>query len=123
MSVRRLLGLASLVVFLLIGAGLGLPMHSAAQTPGPVATPTITPQLTASSLTPTFSPSATPSQTATPTTSATPTPSRTAQPTTPTAVVTAQVPPLIPREVLFGNPKYARLRISPDGTRIAYLAP
>src|SRR5581483_865577 len=25
--------------------------------------------------------------------------------------------------VLFGNPRYARMRISPDGTRIAYLAP
>jgi dipeptidyl aminopeptidase/acylaminoacyl peptidase len=33
------------------------------------------------------------------------------------------MPPLIPREVLFGNPRNARLRISPGGTRIAYLAP
>lgn len=32
-------------------------------------------------------------------------------------------PALIPREVLFGNPEYARLRISPDGTRVAFLAP
>ncbi|MGA3091434.1 MAG: S9 family peptidase [Terriglobales bacterium] len=31
--------------------------------------------------------------------------------------------PLIPREVLFGNPERADPQISPDGTRIAYLAP
>ena len=31
--------------------------------------------------------------------------------------------PLIPREVLFGNPDRARPELSPDGTRIAYLAP
>ena len=32
-------------------------------------------------------------------------------------------PSLIPREVLFGNPKYAQPRLSPDGERLAYLAP
>ena len=32
-------------------------------------------------------------------------------------------PPLIPREVLFGNPDKAALRISPDGRHIAFLAP
>lgn len=32
-------------------------------------------------------------------------------------------PPLIPREVLFGNPTRTAPRISPDGTRIAWLAP
>jgi dipeptidyl aminopeptidase/acylaminoacyl peptidase len=31
--------------------------------------------------------------------------------------------PLIPREVLFGNPEKLEPRISPDGNRIAYLAP
>ena len=31
--------------------------------------------------------------------------------------------PLIPREVLFGNPLKAQPRISPDGKRLAYLAP
>jgi dipeptidyl aminopeptidase/acylaminoacyl peptidase len=31
--------------------------------------------------------------------------------------------PLIPREILFGNPDRAALRISPDGGRIAFLAP
>jgi dipeptidyl aminopeptidase/acylaminoacyl peptidase len=31
--------------------------------------------------------------------------------------------PLIPREVLFGNPAKASPQISPDGTRMAYLAP
>jgi dipeptidyl aminopeptidase/acylaminoacyl peptidase len=33
------------------------------------------------------------------------------------------MPPLIPREVLFGNPVKASPTISPDGTRLAYLAP
>jgi len=35
----------------------------------------------------------------------------------------ADVVPLIPREVLFGNPDKAAARISPDGTKLAYLAP
>ena len=35
----------------------------------------------------------------------------------------AQLPPLIPREVLVGNPVKASPRISPDGTRLSYLAP
>ncbi|MFZ1887739.1 MAG: hypothetical protein WAU33_06890 [Candidatus Binataceae bacterium] len=35
----------------------------------------------------------------------------------------AGMPPLIPREVLLGNPKRWQPTISPDGTRIAYLAP
>ena len=35
----------------------------------------------------------------------------------------AQLPPLIPREALFGNPDRANPRLSPDGRRIAYLAP
>ena len=30
---------------------------------------------------------------------------------------------LIPRKVLFGNPDKAQVRISPDGAKIAYLAP
>jgi dipeptidyl aminopeptidase/acylaminoacyl peptidase len=33
------------------------------------------------------------------------------------------MPPLIPRDVLFGNPDMAAPWLSPDGTRIAYLAP
>jgi dipeptidyl aminopeptidase/acylaminoacyl peptidase len=32
-------------------------------------------------------------------------------------------PPLIPREVLFGNPERATPRLSPDGAYLAYLAP
>lgn len=32
-------------------------------------------------------------------------------------------PPLIPREVLFGNPEKTMPKVSPDGTRLAYLAP
>jgi dipeptidyl aminopeptidase/acylaminoacyl peptidase len=32
-------------------------------------------------------------------------------------------PPLIPCEVLFGNPEKAQPRLSPDGNRLAYLAP
>jgi len=34
-----------------------------------------------------------------------------------------EMPPLIPREVLLGNPKRWQPLLSPDGTRIAYLAP
>ena len=37
--------------------------------------------------------------------------------------VQAELPPLIPRNVLFGNPDKASPRISPDGKRLAYLAP
>src|SRR4028119_1177841 len=32
-------------------------------------------------------------------------------------------PTLIPREILFGNPEKAQPRLSPDGRRLAYLAP
>ena len=32
-------------------------------------------------------------------------------------------PPLIPREVLFGNPERMSVRLSPDGDSIAYIAP
>lgn len=32
-------------------------------------------------------------------------------------------PPLVPREVLFGNPDKVQPRISPDGTRLAYIGP
>ena len=35
----------------------------------------------------------------------------------------ADLPPLIPRDVLLGNPSKAQPRISPDATRLAYLAP
>ena len=35
----------------------------------------------------------------------------------------AELPPLIPRKVLFGNPVKASPQISPDGTRLAYLGP
>jgi dipeptidyl aminopeptidase/acylaminoacyl peptidase len=35
----------------------------------------------------------------------------------------AQLPALIPREVLFGNPEKASPQISPDGKYLAYLAP
>lgn len=38
-------------------------------------------------------------------------------------VAAAQDLPLIPRQILFGNPVKAAPRISPDGTRLAYLAP
>ena len=33
------------------------------------------------------------------------------------------LPPLIPRQVLFGNPERAQPRLSPDGRRLTYLAP
>src|SRR5438876_10582055 len=35
----------------------------------------------------------------------------------------ADLPPLIPREVLFGNPERAAPQLSPDGKRLAWLAP
>src|SRR2546426_1148575 len=35
----------------------------------------------------------------------------------------AELPPLIPRAILFGNPEKASPRISPDGKMLAYLAP
>src|SRR5262245_19889438 len=35
----------------------------------------------------------------------------------------AGLPPLISREVLFGNPEKAEPNISPDGKRLAWLAP
>src|SRR5215469_7941308 len=35
----------------------------------------------------------------------------------------AKLPPLIPREVLLANPRRARPALSPDGKRLAYLAP
>ncbi len=35
----------------------------------------------------------------------------------------SSLPPLIPREVLFGNPEIAGVELSPDGTRIVYIAP
>lgn len=34
-----------------------------------------------------------------------------------------QLPPLIPREILFGNPTRARPQLSPDGQYLSYLAP
>ncbi|HNT29022.1 MAG TPA: S9 family peptidase, partial [bacterium] len=34
-----------------------------------------------------------------------------------------KLPPIIPREVLFGNPVKAAVRLSPDGTRLSYFAP
>ena len=35
----------------------------------------------------------------------------------------ADLPPLIPRDVLFGNPEKAGPQLSPDGKRLAWLAP
>jgi dipeptidyl aminopeptidase/acylaminoacyl peptidase len=35
----------------------------------------------------------------------------------------ADLPPLIPRDVLFGNPERASPQLSPDGARLAWLAP
>lgn len=37
--------------------------------------------------------------------------------------VNTQLPPLIPRKILFGNPERARPQLSPDGNYLAYLAP
>lgn len=37
--------------------------------------------------------------------------------------ITGEVPPLIPRQLLFGNPDKASAQISPDGANISWLAP
>jgi Tol biopolymer transport system component len=37
--------------------------------------------------------------------------------------MTAEMPPLIPRETLLGTPKRWQPTLSPDGSRLAYLAP
>jgi dipeptidyl aminopeptidase/acylaminoacyl peptidase len=42
---------------------------------------------------------------------------------TPSHPAPDRFPPLIPRELLFGNPEKSSPRISPDGRRLAYLAP
>ena len=39
------------------------------------------------------------------------------------AAVRGELPPLIPRSVLFGNPDKSSPKISPDGKRLAYIAP
>jgi dipeptidyl aminopeptidase/acylaminoacyl peptidase len=41
----------------------------------------------------------------------------------PAATARAELPPLIPRAVLFGNPVKTSPLVSPDGKRLAYLAP
>lgn len=41
----------------------------------------------------------------------------------PVGLQAAEPPPLIPREVLFGNPEISGVDLSPDGTRIVYRAP
>jgi dipeptidyl aminopeptidase/acylaminoacyl peptidase len=41
----------------------------------------------------------------------------------PAGTTSAQQPPLISRDVLFGNPERTSPRLSPDGTRLAWLAP
>lgn len=40
-----------------------------------------------------------------------------------TAAARAELPPLVPREVLFGDSQKDWPQISPDGQRLAYLAP
>ncbi len=44
-------------------------------------------------------------------------------PTATDTPTTAALPPLIPREILFGNPERARPQLSPDGKFLAYIAP
>src|SRR5947208_718729 len=40
-----------------------------------------------------------------------------------TSQLFAELPPLIPRDVLFGNPERTAPQLSPDGKRLAWLAP
>lgn len=46
-----------------------------------------------------------------------------AQTATSVDVVTTEAVELIPRELIFGNPTYSSVQISPNGTMISYLAP
>jgi len=39
------------------------------------------------------------------------------------SVVSAQLPPLIDREIIFGNPEYAGAQISPDGKYVSFIKP
>lgn len=41
----------------------------------------------------------------------------------PAAATLAELPPLIPRETLFGNPERVAPRLSPDGKRLSWIAP
>src|SRR5664279_3487458 len=41
----------------------------------------------------------------------------------PAAALPAQTPPLIPRDILFGNPERSSPKLSPDGQRLAWIAP
>jgi len=41
----------------------------------------------------------------------------------PAVAILAELPPLIPRETLFGNPERVTPRLSPDGKRLAWIAP
>ncbi|NEP87345.1 MAG: S9 family peptidase [Okeania sp. SIO2C2] len=43
--------------------------------------------------------------------------------TTTTEKITTKLPPLIPREILFGNPERTSPKLSPDGKYLAYIAP
>lgn len=43
--------------------------------------------------------------------------------TTTTKPTTTQIPPLIPRDILFGNPQRTSPQLSPDGKYLAYIAP
>ena len=82
--------------------------------PPPTLMPTPTPEPTATSIT---DPTPTPVPTPTPESTSAPMPTPTPTATTPETVQ------LIPRQVLIGNPDKALAQLSPDGTRISYLAP
>ncbi|MDJ0556857.1 MAG: S9 family peptidase [Microcoleaceae cyanobacterium MO_207.B10] len=43
--------------------------------------------------------------------------------TTTTEKTTTELPPLIPRDILFGNPERSNPQLSPDGKYLAYIAP
>lgn len=68
-------------------------------------------------------PTGSPSATSVPASTETPSPTATAIPVPSATAVTPEPVELIPRQVLSGNPDRSSVRISPDGTRISYLAP
>ena len=99
MVLRCYVTLGLLAVLAAVGAGCA----SESNPPPPTLTPLLTSTATPTSM-PASVPTATPTQTA-------------------SAAILGLIPDLIPRDALFELPNNSDVQISPDGTRISYLAP
>ena len=107
----RILFIGSALVLLFLLAACS---SAATATPPAASTPTAGPTtIPEPTLVPTAVPTLTPTVASTPTFTVPPSPTPLPQDTT----------PLIPRQVLFGNPDKASAKLSPNGTRISYRAP